>query len=137
MFSKQRLDEMKTTSSICTNHNHLKVPIFDVSAATNLTIRHFMIIVFTWWHRTSSKFTWEKVKRQWERLGYGRLLSGLRFVRKTKASSWLRREWMINKGKQSITEFYYANTYFLIHLFSRVNQALGFCPATPSQSTRF
>ena len=31
IFSKQRLDEMGTTSQICKNHNNLEVSLFNVS----------------------------------------------------------------------------------------------------------
>ena len=40
-------------------------------------IRRLTIIISAWWLRTSSKFTWEKVKRQPEN---GQLLSGCGFV---------------------------------------------------------
>ena len=38
------------------------------------------MIITAWWLRTSSRFTWEDVKRQPESLENGQLLSGCRFV---------------------------------------------------------
>ena len=63
-------------------------------------IRRCMTIISSRWLRTSSKFTWEEVKRQPESLEYGQSGWG-RFVQ-IKAPPSLPRKWSINMDQSTI-----------------------------------
>ena len=52
-------------------------------------IRRFTMIISVWWLRTSSKTTWEEVKRQLRSLENGQLLSGCGFVQSIAHRSFL------------------------------------------------